>query len=103
MQEIKDGSSHTILLGELQRLNGGTDLTTSRDGWAVGAVSTMFSSCSNLCEGPNSPHFEELGSEHTGGAHVSFADGSVRFIADEINLTVLGALGTMSGDGPAEF
>ena len=97
LKDVRDGTSHTILLGEVQRLNGGPDLTTSRDGWAVGAVSTMFSSCSNACRGPNSPHFEEIGSSHVGGAQVSYADGSVHFIANETDVNVLEALGTIAG------
>jgi prepilin-type processing-associated H-X9-DG protein len=103
IHDVTDGTTNTLLLGELQRLNGGTDITTSRDGWAVGGVSTMFSSCSNACDGPNSPHFEELGSAHPGGAHVALVDGSVRYLANEINLSILSALGTMAGDGPSEF
>jgi prepilin-type N-terminal cleavage/methylation domain-containing protein len=103
MGQIADGASNTLMLGELQRLNGGTDLTTSRDGWAVGAVSTMFSSCSDMSLGPNSPHFEEAGSEHAGGCHVSLADGSVRFLSQYTNVTVLQKAGSIAGDGPSSF
>jgi len=102
MRDIRDGTTHTILLGELQRLDQGTDATTSRDGWALGGVATLFSTCSDRCEGINSEFFEEPGSEHTGGAHFALADGSVRFLSDSMDIDVFQQLGQMSGDGPAE-
>lgn len=91
------------MLGELQRLDEGTDITTSRDGWAVGGVSNLFSTCSDGCAGINSAHFEEPGSSHVGGAHFALADGSVRFLSDNISIDVFRALGQMAGDGPASF
>jgi len=103
MRDIRDGVSQTILLGELQRLDDGTDDTTSRDGWAVGGAATLFSTCSDRCEGINSDLFEEPGSAHQGGAHFTLADGSVRFLSDTIDIDVLKALGQMRGDGPASF
>lgn len=105
MAHITDGASNTFMLGELQRLNEGKDNTTSRDGWAVGAVSVMFSSCSNgtECDGPNGAHFEDMGSEHVGGAFVALADGSVHFISNSINQTIIRYLGSIAGDGPSNF
>jgi hypothetical protein len=101
--DITDGASNTIMLGEMQRLNGGTDITSSRDGWAVGGVSTLFSTCGSRCGGPNSVDFEEMGSAHAGGTFVGLADGSVRFIGNSMNVTILKRLGSIAGDGPAEF
>ena len=42
LRDIKDGTSHTIMTGEMQRLHGNTAPKTSQDGWAVGGVATMF-------------------------------------------------------------
>ncbi len=39
---IKDGASNTIMIGELQRLDGSVDQRTSQDGWALGGVATLF-------------------------------------------------------------
>jgi len=97
LHEITDGTSNTILIGELDRL----DISTgnfSQDGWAIGGSPTIFSTCSNRCRGPNSDFFEEPASEHTGGVHVGLADGAVRFIADPIDIRTFAALGSMQND-----
>jgi prepilin-type N-terminal cleavage/methylation domain-containing protein/prepilin-type processing-associated H-X9-DG protein len=93
--DATDGLTNTIMIGELQRLDLGKDVTTSRDGWAVGGVSTHFSTCSDGCGGPNSKHFEEPGSSHPNGAQFAMADGSVRFLATTVPRTVFSALGSM--------
>ena len=104
LAEIRDGTTSTIMVGEVQRLDGGDDATTSRDGWAVGGVSTHFSTCSDRCEGPNAEFFEEPGSAHSGGALFGMADASVHFISETIDREVFKALGSMGeGDGPASF
>ena len=103
---VKDGTSHTIMIGEVQRLrdpSGVIDHRTSQDGWAVGASSTHFSTCSDGCLGINGKHFEEPGSSHLRGAFFGLADGSVKFLSENMNIFVLSALGSIgSGDGPSE-
>ncbi|MCA9145091.1 MAG: DUF1559 domain-containing protein [Planctomycetales bacterium] len=104
LAEVTDGTGTTIMVGEVQRLDEGTDVTTSRDGWAVGGVSTHFSTCSDGCEGINAPHFEEPGSRHDGGAMFTMTDGSVQFLAETIDKDVLKALGSKGqGDGPVNY
>lgn len=93
--DATDGLTTTIMVGELQRLDLGTDVTTSRDGWAVGGVSSHFSTCSDACQGPNSKHFEEPGSEHPGGVQFAMADGATKFYANSVARTVFSALGSM--------
>ena len=41
-RDIKDGTSNTIMTGELQRLDGSVMQRTSQDGWALGGVATLF-------------------------------------------------------------
>ena len=73
-------------------------------GWAVGGVSTHFSTCSDRCEGPNAEFFEEPGSPHSGGALFGMVDASVHFISETIDTDVFKALGSMGeGDGPPSF
>ncbi len=48
---IKDGTSHTILTGELQRLDGSIDQRTSQDGWALGGVASLFTTAKSETNG----------------------------------------------------
>lgn len=93
--DATDGLTNTIMVGEVQRLDLGADVTTSRDGWAVGGVSTQFSTCSDGCKGPNSKHFEEPGSHHPHGAQFAMADGSTQFISNTVAKAVFSAMGSM--------
>jgi hypothetical protein len=97
IREVTDGTSNTIMIGELDRLDV-SNSNFSQDGWAIGGSPTIFSTCSNACRGPNSNFFEEPASEHVGGIHVGLADGSIRFIADTIDKQLFAAMGSMQND-----
>jgi prepilin-type N-terminal cleavage/methylation domain-containing protein len=97
IREVTDGTSNTIMIGELDRLDV-SNSNFSQDGWAIGGSPTIFSTCSNACRGPNSNFFEEPASEHVGGIHVGLADGSIRFVADTIDKQLFAALGSMQND-----
>ena len=94
-KRVTDGLSHTFMVGELQRVDGqdwqrfGASSechNTSHDGWALGGVSTLF----DLNFGEiNNGHYEHPGSEHPGGAHFGLADGSVRFVTEDVEANIM--------------
>jgi prepilin-type N-terminal cleavage/methylation domain-containing protein/prepilin-type processing-associated H-X9-DG protein len=110
---VRDGMTQTIAIGEMQRLLGPGGAATSLDGWAVGGVSTLFDTFTNAPNlylgstapatdpahpgGLNNGFFESPGSEHPGGANFSLADGSVHFVADDIDKAIFQALGSYAG------
>jgi prepilin-type processing-associated H-X9-DG protein len=107
LAEITDGTSATLMTGELQRLvaidhNGNGTLCEewSLDGWAVGGQATMFNTDWGFDPlnpgGINNQYFESPGSEHPGGAQFGLCDGSVRFIGEDIDERVFNYLGSRS-------
>lgn len=94
--EVLDGLSNTLLLGELQRLDGGQYDLTSHDGWATGGVSTHFTVLNEKYRTPNYPHFEAIGSNHIGGVNLARVDGSIAFVTASITHELLAAAGAMS-------
>ncbi len=100
---IRDGTSNTIMTGELQRLQGERDQQRSEDGWAVGGASTLFTTA--MAEngnavyqtgGINNGFFEAAGSDHPGGVNFGMADGSVRFISENIRSETIYYLGSIA-------
>lgn len=94
-KSVTDGTSNTLMVGEgtFLRNGNGTNYSQWMGTWAV--ASTV-----NGINRPNAgSYFDGSGfrSYHTGGAHFCLADGSVRFISENINLFVLSYLGTKGG------
>ncbi len=112
--KIVDGTSHTFLLGESafggEELN---ELNLTRS-WIVGSEGVFYYTSKNVTYPINSGLREQpgqgpmrndlgFGSEHPGGCHFSYVDGSVHFVSENIPLRQLYAYasrnaGDLGGD-----
>jgi hypothetical protein len=116
--DIVDGTTNTIMLGELQRVG---PMSTPQitppnyDGWAIGGLPTLFGTgfmmqrsgtgqgISDTTVGGtmlNNYFAGSPGSEHSGGAHFGLADASVRWIMDSVDPNVFALLGSMADKQP---
>jgi len=107
--DLVDGTSYTILIGELQRLlppPGATGYdesnSFSNDGWATAGVATLFVTAVagegtdiGQTGGLNNGFFESAGSDHPGGAHFGLADGSVRFLSEDVDSQIYAWMGSI--------
>lgn len=106
-QEIRDGASNTILAGEKILPAGLKDLgwmsgtmATLRNtgvaintGWDIGGPRATRSGSIAPLPAPSDTATSGYSSQHTGGAQFVFADGSVRFLSENIDLTTYSRLG----------
>jgi len=101
IDDISDGTSNVIMVGEVDRLTATSSaLTTSSDGWAWGGAATLFSTRGGINKGV----FDIPASAHEQATHFALADGSARSINENINLLLFQNLGNIAnGASVSEF
>jgi len=109
-----DGTSNSILIGEVLPyraadsnfwlLNGGLAGMTVPLNFNTNTVPASSPSCNGLWQSAAAPlgcryaaSAKNFASEHPGGANFCFADGSVKFLKNSINLVTYCALGSRNG------
>jgi hypothetical protein len=98
MASITDGTSGTFMIGE-RKTRVDMDWYTSWPGMVAEGEEAFQRVCGSADHVPNDPHhhFDDFSSNHTGGAQFCLADGSVRFISENINQGVYQSLATIQG------
>jgi prepilin-type N-terminal cleavage/methylation domain-containing protein/prepilin-type processing-associated H-X9-DG protein len=105
LTDITDGTSNTILVGELSW--GTPAAPVPYRGWNRGCGNDTSTygciGCRNVAYGINNPasinagNDLALGSLHTGGANIALCDGSVRFLSENTDLGVLLSMASRNG------
>lgn len=108
--EVRDGTSNTILIcetaGRADRHQAGKLITPQGQtdgGWTdydSSYVTHGYSADGNATPGPchtNCTNNNEVYAFHSGGANIAFADGSVKFVRQTVNIRVFVKLLTRSG------
>ncbi len=98
-QKVTDGLSNTILVGERDSLCLGAVWAGTRRYEANGdaANRAVLGSTELKINDISSDRGQAFSSQHTGGAHFVFGDGSVRFLSDNISFNQIGADGVVAG------
>jgi len=106
MRDITDGSSNTIIIGEMSGMIGGKDYRSNYfGGWGGMIQSATHDGASSWGTGINTIRYapnpqtlpanganqtytpnNALNSFHVGGVQIALADGSVRFLSDNVNM-----------------
>jgi prepilin-type N-terminal cleavage/methylation domain-containing protein/prepilin-type processing-associated H-X9-DG protein len=112
-RDVTDGTSNTVMLGEVLPILTNTSKTVDEPVWPNGILDHWYiggddyDDISDLSEMMGSTgvqmkkNFEAAyGSQHPGGVHVALADGSVRFVSENIDLNVWSYLGSRADGTP---
>jgi prepilin-type N-terminal cleavage/methylation domain-containing protein/prepilin-type processing-associated H-X9-DG protein len=103
VKDVTDGTSNTMMIAE--SAFGPRDDDENVRPWVVGSVGDCLYSVRNVRYQINQgakpgPRRNDvgLGSEHSNGGHVGFADGSVRFMNESVELQTMVWLASRAGD-----
>ena len=98
IRDVTDGTSNTYMIGE-RKTNESMNWYTTWLGMVAEAEEAFQRVCGSADHTPNHPatHFDDFSSNHVGGAQFCQADGSVRFISENIDGGVYQALATIQG------
>jgi prepilin-type processing-associated H-X9-DG protein len=114
---VRDGTSNTIMTGELQRINVAATTADapklSHDGWAVGGDATGFTTGALATITGSTPPaytslmnnglFQSPGSDHANGANFGMGDGSVTFISSSVDNNIFALMGSMNDGVSAQL
>ncbi len=103
-RDVTDGTTNTIMLGETTRkVANGEPLPWGYRGWVqtgcdvdVGINVWDVPTGATTADVGNLNSWGQVGSLHSGGCHFAMGDASVRFVSENINLTLLRNLGAMA-------
>jgi prepilin-type processing-associated H-X9-DG protein len=98
--QVLDGTSNTLMVGEISWWNSITG--TRYRAWIRGRNSDGMGGCRNINNSINTPSIAQyndvaFGSMHPGGANFCYCDGAVKFISQNVSLSVYKS--TASRDG----
>lgn len=105
MRDVTDGLSNTMMALEVQTKLSPTMAGDDRKyNFSVGGDGNPPTDISEYLMGAetndpiNGGTTECAGSFHTGGCHILFSDGAVRFLSENLNMTIYRALATREGE-----
>lgn len=105
--DVIDGTSNTFVVGEISWIgaNGYRTWVRGVNGNPIGGCKNIFTSIGETSYDNNGSGFNDisLGSEHPGGTQVLMGDGSVRFLADTIDLETYKSAASIDGSEAAEL
>jgi prepilin-type N-terminal cleavage/methylation domain-containing protein len=100
LSRVSDGTSTTLLIGELSWKGSGCYRPWTR-GWdgnaSASAKSTIYAINSTPYNGSSNFNHVTFGSNHSGGCHFGYADGAVVFMSEGISLVAFNSLSSRNG------